>query len=148
MRISVKGRYALAAVTELAARDRRGERATVAAIAESLGISRIYLEQVIAQLKKEGLVQSVKGAKGGYHLAVPPEKITALAVLRAVESTLFESSAPTVAQEAPGLELALRQGIFEPLDRAVESCLGAVTVAHLLADAQRRQEDLAYMLHL
>ncbi|HPF87499.1 MAG TPA: Rrf2 family transcriptional regulator, partial [Candidatus Limiplasma sp.] len=76
MRISARGRYALAATASMAARYATGENITVASLAERLGISKIYLEQVFSLLKKADIVASHKGAQGGYRLsrgrAVPP----------------------------------------------------------------------------
>lgn len=54
-------------------------------IAKRQDISEHYLEQLISSLRKAGLVQSVRGAHGGYKLAKKPEKITVGDVLRALE---------------------------------------------------------------
>lgn len=85
MRISSKGRYAVAAMTELAGAWKRSESLTVLRISETLGISKIYLEQVFSLLKRAQLVNSIKGAQGGYQLAKPPEEITAADILSASE---------------------------------------------------------------
>lgn len=57
-------------------------------IAEREHLSEKYLEQIINMLSKEGLVKSVRGAKGGYHLTKPPEEITVEAILKATEGSL------------------------------------------------------------
>ena len=72
MRISARGRYALAATTSMAARYQTGENITVVSLSERLGISKIYLEQVFSLLKKADIVSSQKGAQGGYRLCRPP----------------------------------------------------------------------------
>ena len=68
MRISAKGRYALAAAISMARQYGTGEHITAISISEKLGISKIYLEQVFSLLKRAGLVNTVKGAQGGYAL--------------------------------------------------------------------------------
>ncbi|MFV0412017.1 MAG: RrF2 family transcriptional regulator, partial [Oscillospiraceae bacterium] len=65
MKVSTKGRYALAAVTHMAQQHSTGEYITVLSIAERLGLSKIYLEQVFSLLKRGGIVNSTKGAQGG-----------------------------------------------------------------------------------
>lgn len=64
MRISTKGRYALAALIKIAENHGSGEYITIASISEKLGISKIYLEQVFSLLIIGGIVTSVKGAQG------------------------------------------------------------------------------------
>src|SRR5690606_1073070 len=108
MRISAKGRYALAAVINMAQQYDSGECITVISISERLGISKIYLEQVFSMLKRGDIVRSVKGAQGGYQLVRPPEQITVLDVLSAVETSLFETVEDTVPEKAPEIEAAMR----------------------------------------
>ena len=83
MRISAKGRYALAAVVSMAQQYQGGEYITLLSISEKLGISKIYLEQVFSLLRRSGLVDSVKGAQGGYRLSRAPRLITAWEILSA-----------------------------------------------------------------
>jgi Rrf2 family protein len=93
MRISARGRYALAATVSMAARYAAGENITVISLSEDLGISKIYLEQVFSLLKKAEVVSSQKGAQGGYRLSRPPQDISALEVLSAADLSLFEETA-------------------------------------------------------
>lgn len=76
MRVSAKGRYALAAIVEIASQTRSGGIISVINIANTLDISKIYLEQVLSQLKKRGIIFSLKGSRGGYQLAREPRSIT------------------------------------------------------------------------
>ena len=57
-------------------------------IAEREHLSEKYLEQIINQLSKAGLVKSLRGAKGGYHLTREAEKITVEDILKATEGSL------------------------------------------------------------
>jgi Rrf2 family protein len=148
MRISVKGRYALAAVTVIAQRAQSRENVTVSSISDELGISKIYLEQVFSQLKKEGLLLSVKGPRGGYQLARPPSKITAWEVLTALESSLTEKTEKTVGDNAPEIELALQFLVFEPLNEALRSRLSEITVRELLDYTDKQKTQQAFMLNL
>ena len=57
-------------------------------IAERQGIPEAYLEQLFAQLKRDSLVNSVRGAQGGYTLSRPPQETTVGDVLRSLEGGL------------------------------------------------------------
>ena len=82
MKLSTKGRYGLKAMVDLTVAYGRGY-VSIATLAQQQGISESYLEQLIASLKKAGLVESVRGAQGGYALSRKPEDIDVGEVLRA-----------------------------------------------------------------
>ena len=148
MRVSVKGRYALAAMINIATNYRSDKYITVISISEKLGISKIYLEQVFSLLKRGGLVHSVKGARGGYQLSRTPEKITVLEVLSAVELTLFETTEATVAEKAPEIEKAMHLSAFDVLDSVVKNTLGEITLADLVVSAEEQKADSGFMFYI
>ncbi len=90
MRLTTKGRYAVTAVLDLAINDGRGPIA-LADIAERQGISLSYLEQLFAKLRRCGVVSSVRGPGGGYHLARDPRTIHIAEVITAVDEHLDTS---------------------------------------------------------
>lgn len=87
MKLSTKGRYGLRAMIDLA---RYSETApvSISSIAARQNISERYLEQLVALLKKAGLVKSIRGASGGYILAKDMSEISVGDVLRALEGDL------------------------------------------------------------
>ncbi|HHU50407.1 MAG TPA: Rrf2 family transcriptional regulator [Firmicutes bacterium] len=148
MRLSAKGRYALAALTYMARLYNNGEYITVLTISEELGISKIYLEQVFSLLKKAELVLSAKGAQGGYQLSRAPKQITVLDVLSAVEVSLFEQTQDTVEEKAPEIEVALRLLVFAALDQRVSRTLSGITLADLVREAEKHRKDQALMFYI
>ncbi|WMJ83257.1 RrF2 family transcriptional regulator [Oscillospiraceae bacterium LTW-04] len=148
MRISAKGRYALAAVINMAQRYHNGEYITLLSISETLGISKIYLEQVFSLLKREALVQSIKGAQGGYQLTRAPGQITVLEVLMAVEQALFESAQETVQEKAPDIETALQLSAFGVLDKTIRETLGGIVIADLVKEAEKHKPEQAMMFYI
>lgn len=148
MRISAKGRYALAAVINLAQQYDSGECITVISISERLGISKIYLEQVFSMLKRGDIVKSVKGAQGGYQLVRPPVQVTVLDVLSAVEASLFEATEDTVPEKAPEIEAAMRSSVFDALDRSVSDILSRITLEDLVTEAEKHREEQAIMYYI
>ena len=84
MKLSTKGRYGLRALIDLALYSGEGP-VSITSISGRQDISERYLEQLVAKLKKAGLVKSIRGAGGGYVLAKPMEEISVGDVLRALE---------------------------------------------------------------
>ena len=71
MKLSTKGKYGLRAMIDLA-RYSEKEPVSIGSVAARQGISERYLEQLVALLKKAGLVKSIRGASGGYVLEKKP----------------------------------------------------------------------------
>lgn len=86
MQVSARGDYAVRAAVGLAA----AYPATVSsqALADEQALPRKFLEAILGDLRRAGLVHSVRGAEGGYQLARTPDEIPVGAVLRAVEGPL------------------------------------------------------------
>ncbi|GHU61461.1 Rrf2 family transcriptional regulator [Clostridia bacterium] len=148
MRISAKGRYALAAVTVIASRQQSGANTTVGSVSEELGLSKIYLEQVFAQLKKAGILVSVKGPKGGYSLARSASKITAWDVLSVLEISFAEQAEEATGTNDAGMEIALKQLVFDAVDKALKDTLSQVTAADLADGTERQRAEQSYMMGL
>lgn len=87
MKLSTKGRYGLRALVDLA-RFSENEPVSISSISARQEISERYLEQLMALLKKAGLVKSIRGATGGYVLAKAAADISVGDVLRALEGKL------------------------------------------------------------
>lgn len=145
MKISTKGRYALAAMISLAQQESIPGVETLAALSGRLGLSKLYLEQVFSLLRRAELVLSVKGAQGGYRLARGARDITGWDILSAVENSLFDQADATVADRSPGIERAMRDGLFTLLDQAVRTALEAVSLHDLAEEANLPETDDGYI---
>ena len=84
MRVSTRARYGVNAVYELAKNYNKGTVA-IKLISEEQDIPVQYLEQLIVKLRKAGIVESQRGAKGGYKLSKDPKDITAWEVIMCLE---------------------------------------------------------------
>jgi Rrf2 family protein len=82
---AAKTTYGLLALMELAGVQARGERLQVAEIAARQGIPERYLEQMMASLRRAGLLRSSRGPRGGYQLALPAAAISLAAVVECLE---------------------------------------------------------------
>lgn len=148
VRISAKGRYGLAAVIYMAQLHQNGEYITILKISETLGISKIYLEQTFSLLKRAEIVTSIKGAQGGYRLARMPRDITVFEVLSAIETSLFEKVEETVKNKVPALESTMQSLVFEPLDNVIEASLKKVTLYELANEYEKQKgyDDIMFFI--
>jgi Rrf2 family cysteine metabolism transcriptional repressor len=88
MKVSAKEQHGLRAMAELAARYGEGP-VPLGEVAEAQGISLDYLEQIVPDLRGASLLQSTRGARGGYQLARPPDEITVGQVLEALDGDIL-----------------------------------------------------------
>ena len=116
-------------------------------IAETHGISKIYLEQVFSLLKRAGLVISTKGTQGGYRLARPAGEITVLQILEATEHSLMESSETTVQDSAPHIEKVLQERVYSPLNASIAHALDSIALESLYDEAVRNRPE-GYMFYI
>jgi Rrf2 family protein len=133
MRVSAKADYAVRAAIELAAAHDKGP-VKGDDIAEAQDIPVRFLENILGDLRHHGLLESRRGAEGGYWLSRPPEEITVGEVMRAAEGPLA-----SVRGERPD-ELDYH-GAAEPLQQVwmtlrnnVRGVLDNVTLADVIAD--------------
>ena len=84
MKLTNKGRYAVMAMADLAS-NAKDEPISLAEISLRQNISLAYLEQIFIKLKNNNLVKSIRGAKGGYVLEIPPEEIKISNIISAVD---------------------------------------------------------------
>lgn len=133
MKLSTKGRYGLRALLDLAVHS-GGSQVSLLSIAERQHISVNYLEQMFSQLRKAGLVKSVKGAQGGYILADKPDHIRVGTVLRVLEGDLDvvdEKGEKRERAENP-LEECIRRCVWEKMNESINRAADSVTLGDLI----------------
>lgn len=136
MKISTKGRYGLMLLVDLAQND-NGLPVALKTVAERQGLSEHYLEQLIAPLRNRGYVKSVRGAYGGYILAMPSSEITAADAILTLEGPLEI------------VDAEVNDGfneLWENLQEAIRNVLSGVTLQDLVA--MRQRQDGAFMYYI
>lgn len=129
MRISAKVDYAVRALAELAAAGDGPVKGDV--IATRQGVSVNFLENILRDLRRAGLVASQRGAAGGYWLAVPADRITIADVIRTVEGPLADvRGMPIEDLDYLGPAQALRE-VWVATRASLRMVLEAVTIADL-----------------
>lgn len=145
MRLSTKGRYAVTAMLDLALHDGKGP-ITLADISQCQGISLSYLEQLFAKLRRDGLVEGVRGPGGGYRLAKPAAEISIADIIGAVDervdATLCEGK-----ENCQEGERCLTHDLWTSLSAQIYNYLAGINLAEFLARPSvraviERQESL------
>lgn len=145
MRLSAKTEYAAIAALELARRQGPGEPVRIRAICEAQGVPARFLVQILLQLKAAGIVTSVRGASGGYRLAVAPDEITLDDIRRAVEGQ-GEGVAPVSSGLADrSRAAAMLASAWADAADAEADALRRVTLADLVARCRPAAEAMYYI---
>ena len=145
MEISCKSEYALLALLELATHYNAAEPLQIRQIAAQQNIPDRYLEQLLAALRRGGLVRSQRGAKGGYILAREPWKITILEVLSCLEGLDAQPSEDEVNSKT--IESSVVQKIWQEARQAANLVLQNYTLQALCEQRDaRRQMDIMYYI--
>lgn len=131
MKISSKGRYALRMMIDIAQHN-TGEWISLKDISERQGISVKYLEQIVTNLTKSGLLISSRGAQGGYMLAKSPDKYTVGQILRAVEGNLAPVAClETDVNQCERLSICPTIGFWEGFYNVINNYVDSVTLQDL-----------------
>ncbi|MCC6868025.1 MAG: Fe-S cluster assembly transcription factor [Burkholderiales bacterium] len=141
MRLTTKGRFAVTAMIDVAMHGGSGPVA-LAAVSSRQKISLSYLEQLFGKLRRSGLVESVRGPGGGYHLAKPQREVSVADIIVAVDE-------PIDATQCGGKENCLddhrcmTHDLWMSLNAHIFSFLAGVTLADLVA--QQHAEPVAVL---
>lgn len=132
MKISTKTRYGMRVMLDLAARYDEG-RAPLKDIAERQGLSKKYLEQVVAPLAAAGLLTVTRGYAGGYQLARPPREITLADVVSASEDGLELMTCTSDLLACERADGCPSRRVWGGLQDAINDYLAGQTLADMVA---------------
>jgi len=147
MKMSTKGRYGLRAMLDLALNS-GGDHVALNTIAERQNISSNYLEQVFSILRKAGLVNSVKGAQGGYVLADSANRITVGQILRALEGDLAVAGDNPDNESSNSVEYCLKKQVWEKINESINEVVDAITLEDLMIDYNKMQGQMSLMFYI
>jgi Rrf2 family cysteine metabolism transcriptional repressor len=142
LELSSRGTYALLAVFELALAYEAGEPLQIKELASRQNIPDRYLEQLLATLRRRGLVKSQRGARGGYLLARPPSLISLWEIMETIEGEECEQTSPTEST----LELSLIREVWTKATCQVEKTLRTISLKDLCENRALRQATLMYYI--
>ena len=135
MKISTRGRYALRTMVDLAQHGGEG-LVTLKDVAARQDLSQKYLEQIVTQLSKAGLVKGTRGPQGGYKLARDPRDYTVAEILEQVEGSLapvecLEAETNTCERCSSCATIDMWTGLY----KVVTDYLGNITLADVVQRA-------------
>ncbi|NMB27039.1 MAG: Rrf2 family transcriptional regulator [Tissierellia bacterium] len=137
MRLSTRGRYGLKAMYQLACYYGEGP-IPLNSIAEEQDLSENYLEQLVATLRKEGLLNSVRGAQGGYMLAKPPEDITVGNILRTLEGDLAPADCVIDEEyECAKEESCVTKLVWMRIRDSIDEVIDSITLKDMLDESEK-----------
>ena len=137
MRVTAKVDYAVRASVELARAlgddDGRATRVKGHDIATAQGIPPKFLENILGDLKRSGLIGSVRGADGGYWLSRQPDEVTVADIIRAVEGPLADVRGEPPEELTYAADLDSLQRVWIALRSNLRAVLEHVTLADIVA---------------
>lgn len=134
MKLSTKGRYGMKAMFELA-KHYGSEPLSIKAIAEKQSISEYYLEQLFGSLRKAGLINSSRGAQGGYTLSRAPVEISAADILNVLEGPIEISDCITDEEmSCSHADYCATRLLWMKISSSVNDVINSVTLQDMVND--------------
>ena len=134
MKISTRGRYAVMAMADMAQQKAQGHEKPIklSDIGARQEISLNYLEQIFGDLRRAGLVNSQRGAHGGYHLAAAPDDIRIGDVIRAVDEPVDVTRCGASAGCLTKQGRCLTHDLWAELGQTIHGFLNAISLADVV----------------
>jgi Rrf2 family protein len=144
MRVSAKTEYACIAMLELASQFGSSEPVRIRRIAERHDVPPRFLVQILLQLKGAGLVASVRGAAGGYHLVKPPQEVSLGQVMEVIEGSPEENGQVCSASpDSPAVKVLMHA--WKEVGEMQRKMLNSITLAELLERAKAQDERMYHI---
>lgn len=135
MRLTTKGRYGMRLVLDIAQHEKYGP-VSMAETSLRQDISAKYLERLVGELQRAGIVKSLRGREGGHLLAMPPDKITVGDIVRILEGESAQLACSHNRLSCPRSVHCLTRAIWVAADQAMFEKLDSVTVHDIMVDGQ------------
>ncbi|MDD8049117.1 MAG: Rrf2 family transcriptional regulator [Thomasclavelia sp.] len=132
MKISTKGRYAIRCLVNIG-KHSSNDFVSLLDIASEEEISFKYMEKIVNMLKKAGIVEAVRGAKGGYRLSKPTSEITLKDVLTITEGSLAcVSCLQDNPNKCPRYKECSTVHVWEGLNNVIDEYLSSITIQDVI----------------
>ena len=133
LKLTKKADYGLIALKHLAVNS-GGVSSSAKAIAECYGIPQPLLAKILQKLTKIGLLQSLPGTNGGYRLARPPQSITALEVIRAIDGPIILTACFTEHGACEQSEKCTVRAPLRKVHEGILNLLNTITISDMSRD--------------
>lgn len=144
LKISAKTEYACIAVMELAARQDSAEPVRIRNIADRHSVPPRFLVQILLQLKGAGIVESTRGASGGYRLKKKPEDVTLGQVMSIVDAPIGGGKRTLIQTGGESVAAVILNKVWDEAEQRRQDFLNSITFADLLrsADLIKQSKDV------
>jgi len=139
MKLTARGHYSVKALLDLSLQPKNSP-VSVKVIATRQDIPAPYLEKILIEMRRAGLVKSVRGSIGGYQLAREPKQISLGEILEAVGETIIQL--PNFTPEPSQAEDWVTDCLWRRLHQKLKEALYSITLADLYYDARSWQASL------
>ncbi len=141
MKLSTRARYGLRALIDMGLYCDK-EAVSIQSIAGRQSISESYLEQLMAKLKRAGLVESTRGALGGYRFGRPVEEISVGDILRVLEGGLEAVDCPGNSSEGTcdGADLCVAKHVWKRINDSITAAVDTLMLSELIEESRKIQE--------
>ncbi|MBM6853148.1 Rrf2 family transcriptional regulator [Mediterraneibacter glycyrrhizinilyticus] len=143
MKLSTKGRYGLRALIDLAVHSQGGTPVSIMSISARQDLSERYLEQLMAMLKKAGIVRSIRGAGGGYVLARDTRDISVGDVLRALEGKLdpVDCAGLDPGGECRAADSCVTKYVWKRINESINRTVDEIRLDQLVAESRKKNPE-------
>ncbi len=142
MKLSTRTRYGIRAILELANHYGQGPL-QIKIIAQRQDISIKYLEQLMSILKSGGFIRSIRGSKGGYLLAEPPEKIVLRDIFNCLEGPITTTECVDDQNTCAKAADCVTREVWGQVQEAIQKILGSITLEDL-ANRAKEKSNISY----
>jgi Rrf2 family protein len=141
MKVSTRGEYGVRAMVALAKHHGKGSM-SITAMAKDSSVPYAYLEQLIAPLRRAGLVESRRGAQGGYQLSRDPDQIRIGEIYRVMEGPVAPMecvSEDVTEQTCPLIPACETRPVWEKVRDSIAEAIDSLTLADLVRESEERR---------
>ena len=141
MKISTKGRYGLRILLDIALYRVGDKPRMIREIANNQEISEKYISRLIIELRKAGMVKSIRGSKGGYRISREPKEITLLDVVEVMEGPVSIVDCVSARDCCPRIASCVTREIWTELNNQIREALQKITLQEIIDRYRAKNSD-------
>ncbi len=148
MKVSTKVEFGIIALADIAINSNNGKAVSIAGISERHNISAKYLEHILIALKQANLIRGQKGARGGYVLARPSDKITFFDIINALDITILSGSYIDDSQDNSSFKTTVNECLWDKMNLYLQDFVKKITLAEVAEQCLTANSENEYMYYI
>jgi len=147
VKLSTRAKYGARALLDLALHSNQ-EPVPLKDIARRQSISLHYLEHLITPLVAAGIMASTRGAKGGVHLARPPQEVKLSEVIQLLEGSITPVECIDNPESCPRYDTCVTRDIWDEMKKAIDRVLESTTLQDLVERQKKKEKSTEVMYYI